>query len=180
MLDEFNLLQKELPFYGPLYCVQDYTGKLVPETQNQEGKTNLDLLKQEIVSGSCISWVICKSAPRSRQNNHASIPPPTERTARGSRWSTVPKCNVLFTAVTLKQIQRLETYLLIIKQANNTNEALSFQCIIAAWLYQSLSTYQSTHSSTQPTKEIIIICKFYAFSALTLLVGRQKCIRKPS
>jgi len=33
----------------------------------QKGKTNLDLLKQERVSGSGISWVICKSAPCSRQ-----------------------------------------------------------------------------------------------------------------
>ena len=33
------------------------------------------LLKQEIVSGSGISWAICKSAPRSRQNNHASTSP---------------------------------------------------------------------------------------------------------
>jgi len=30
---------------------------------NQEGKTNLDLLEQEIVSGNGISWAICKSAP---------------------------------------------------------------------------------------------------------------------
>jgi len=32
----------------------------------QKGKANLDLLKQETVSGSGISWAICKSAPRSR------------------------------------------------------------------------------------------------------------------
>jgi len=30
-------------------------------------KTNLDLLEQEIVSGSGICWAICKSAPHSRQ-----------------------------------------------------------------------------------------------------------------
>ena len=30
----------------------------------QKGKTNLDLLEQETVSGSGISWAICKSAPR--------------------------------------------------------------------------------------------------------------------
>ena len=30
---------------------------------NQKGKTNLDLLEQEIVNGSGISWAICKSAP---------------------------------------------------------------------------------------------------------------------
>jgi len=28
-------------------------------THNQEGKTNLDLLEQKIVSGIGISWVIC-------------------------------------------------------------------------------------------------------------------------
>ena len=33
----------------------------------QKGKTNLDLLEQETVRGSGISWAICKSAPRSRQ-----------------------------------------------------------------------------------------------------------------
>ena len=36
-------------------------------SQYQKGKTNLDLLKQEIVSGSGISRAIRKSAPRSRQ-----------------------------------------------------------------------------------------------------------------
>jgi len=34
----------------------------------QEGKTNLDLLEQEIVSGSGIYWAICKSAAHSRQS----------------------------------------------------------------------------------------------------------------
>ena len=36
-------------------------------SQYQKGKTSLDLLKQVTVSGSGISWAICKSAPRSRQ-----------------------------------------------------------------------------------------------------------------
>jgi len=35
--------------------------------KNEEGKTNLDLLEQEIVSDSGISWAICKFAPRPRQ-----------------------------------------------------------------------------------------------------------------
>ena len=35
--------------------------------KNQAGKTNLDLLEQEIVSGSGIRWAICKSAPHPRQ-----------------------------------------------------------------------------------------------------------------
>jgi len=34
--------------------------------KNQEGKTNLELLEQEKVSGSGICWAICKSAPHTR------------------------------------------------------------------------------------------------------------------
>jgi len=41
----------------------------------QKGKTNLDLLEQEIVNGTGMSWAMCKSTPRPRQNYHASIPP---------------------------------------------------------------------------------------------------------
>jgi len=48
------------PFTGPL-------SRTTRVSQYQKGKTSLDLLKQEIVSGSGISWAICKSAPRSRQ-----------------------------------------------------------------------------------------------------------------
>ena len=33
----------------------------------QKGKTNLDLLEQEIVSGSDICWTMCKTAPHPRQ-----------------------------------------------------------------------------------------------------------------
>jgi len=36
-------------------------------SRHQEGKTNLDLLEQEIMSGSGISWAKCKSAPHLRQ-----------------------------------------------------------------------------------------------------------------
>ena len=36
-------------------------------------KTSLDLLEQEIVSGSGICWAICKSAPHA--DNHSNIPP---------------------------------------------------------------------------------------------------------
>jgi len=36
---------------------------LLIDRYHQEGKTNLDLLEQEIVSGSGINWTICKSAP---------------------------------------------------------------------------------------------------------------------
>ena len=39
----------------------------------RKAKANLDLLEQEIVSGSGISWAICKSAPHPRQPRN--IPP---------------------------------------------------------------------------------------------------------
>jgi len=45
----------------------DNPGKPAPEMQNHSGKINLDLLEQEIVSGSGICWAICKSASHSRQ-----------------------------------------------------------------------------------------------------------------
>ena len=48
--------------------VRDFPGEPVPE-----GECKLDLLKQETVSGSGISWVICKSVSCSRQI--PSIPP---------------------------------------------------------------------------------------------------------
>jgi len=41
----------------------------------QKGKPIWILLKQETVSGSGISWTICKSAPNNGIDNHASTPP---------------------------------------------------------------------------------------------------------
>ena len=44
--------------------------------KTRKGKTNLDLLEQEIVSGSGICWAICKSAPLHLvPDNHTNIPP---------------------------------------------------------------------------------------------------------
>jgi len=51
----------------PPELVLDHPGELAPERLNQKGKTNLDLLEQDRVSGSGISWAIRKSAPRPRQ-----------------------------------------------------------------------------------------------------------------
>ena len=82
------LLQQPVHKYKPWYsnnnqlkmvmhaCTHTHTTVLRPSwilfgttrvSRHQKGKTNLDLLEQEIVSGSGISWAICKS--------HASIPP---------------------------------------------------------------------------------------------------------
>jgi len=58
-----SLLLLIQPLYGPLDFVRDYAGAYTRKV-NQEGKTNLDLMEQEIVSGSGISWALCKSASR--------------------------------------------------------------------------------------------------------------------
>ena len=49
-------------FTALLEFVWDYPGEQVSEGKNQEDKTNLDLLEQEIVSGGGICWAICKYA----------------------------------------------------------------------------------------------------------------------
>jgi len=48
------------PFNGPLSGTTQVS-------RYQKGYTNLDLLEQETVSGSVISWAICESAPRPKQ-----------------------------------------------------------------------------------------------------------------
>jgi len=57
-----NVLRKQHthPFNGPL-------SRTTWVSRYQKGKTNLDFTKRETVSGSGISWAMCKSAPRSRQ-----------------------------------------------------------------------------------------------------------------
>jgi len=55
-------------FYDPLF-------RTTRVSRYQKGKTNLDLLEQETVSGSGISWAICKSAPHPR---HTPTPAPNQ------------------------------------------------------------------------------------------------------
>ena len=50
------------PFNGPLGFCPVLPGELAPERESQAVKTNLDLLEQETLSGSGISWAIRKSA----------------------------------------------------------------------------------------------------------------------
>ena len=53
-------IQQQHPFNGLL-------SRTTWMSRYQKGKTNLDLLQQETVIGSGISWAICKSAPCPRQ-----------------------------------------------------------------------------------------------------------------
>jgi len=50
-----NTVHTHNHFTALLDYVRDYPGELAPERQNHEGKTNLELLEQETVSGSGIS-----------------------------------------------------------------------------------------------------------------------------
>ena len=53
-------------FTALLEFVWDYLSRY-QKGKPRKGKTNLELLEQEIVSGSGICWAVCKSAPHSRQ-----------------------------------------------------------------------------------------------------------------
>jgi len=51
------------PFYRPLgFCLGLPLVSWHQKGKTRKVKTNLDLLEEEIVSGSGISWAICKSA----------------------------------------------------------------------------------------------------------------------
>jgi len=54
-------------FYVHTHTFNGPSSETTRVSRYQKGKTNLDLLKQETVRGSGISWAICKSALRSRQ-----------------------------------------------------------------------------------------------------------------
>ena len=58
----YGLLQLQ-PFYNHFTAPWTVSGT-TRMSRYQKGKTNLDLLEQEIVNDSGISWAICKSAPR--------------------------------------------------------------------------------------------------------------------
>jgi len=52
------------PFYSYLDFVRDNW-----KSQQRKGKTSLDLLEQEIVSGSGISWAICRQITKTASNH---------------------------------------------------------------------------------------------------------------
>ena len=59
-----------------IQCTHPFNGHVSGTTWiswYEKGKTNLDLLKQKTVSGSGISWAICKSTLL-QTDNHASTP----------------------------------------------------------------------------------------------------------
>jgi len=86
------------PFYGSLDFVRDYPGQLVPDFQ--------DFLKQETVSGSGISWAICKSAPCPRE---ITTPAPNQSFFTG--WLPFLPPN--------QQHQRMITYISVVQYSNS-------------------------------------------------------------
>jgi len=75
-----QVTQQKHPFNGPL-------SRTTQVSQFQKGKINLDLLEQQIVNGSVISWTICKSAPRPRQ---LTMPAPTTQFFTGQMSFLLP------------------------------------------------------------------------------------------
>ena len=85
--------------------------------KTRKGKTNLDLLEQEIVSGSGICWAMCKSAsnPRQPRQHHTTqfftgrmpflLPNQQRESTEGNTTIQVDK---LYSAKTQKRILELE------------------------------------------------------------------------
>ena len=129
----------------------------------QKGKTNLDLLKQEIVSGSGSSWAICKSAPRSRQITtpapHHSVfyrpeaLPAAQRTA-SKHWRSV----VLNIEKIFMWLRKLPNFVV------NSQKA----CVLLSLLW--LWSHQMACVSLFITIVIVVvfICKFYVASIVLL------------
>jgi len=65
----------------------------------EKGKTNLDLLQQVIVSGSSISWALCKSATCTRQETTQA-----PHNWRGLPWAGWPLCHSTNSIKVLKSI----------------------------------------------------------------------------
>ena len=86
-------IQQQHPFNGPL-------SGTTWVSWYQKGKTSLDLLEQEIVSGNGISWAICKSAPHPRQT---TMPPPHQSTTQFLQ-ARCPSCRLTNSVKTLKAL----------------------------------------------------------------------------
>jgi len=84
---------------------RDNLGKPAPEKQNHYGKTNLDLLEQETVSSSGISWAIC---------NAYCLRPPARSPPAGDTWvhlmphSSHPQSSSLHGAVKAGSLSKIE------------------------------------------------------------------------
>ena len=63
----FDLIKISQTFYLHTHPFNGPFSRTTRVSRYQKGKTDLDLLKHETVSGSGISWAICKSAPSSRE-----------------------------------------------------------------------------------------------------------------
>ena len=90
-----------LPFYGSSGFCLGLPGWGGARKVKPGGKTRLDLLEQEIVSGSGICWAICKSAPHPRQ---ITMPAPTTQVFIGQMPFLPPNQQRQRTQTTKQQI----------------------------------------------------------------------------
>ena len=108
---------------------------MVPRTTRvsryQKGKTNLDLLEREIVSGSGISWALYKSAPRPRQ---IAMPAPTAQFFTGRMPFLPPNQQHQITADTQYSMKnaanlQLHAFNAVVKNLPSTLAVFFFLCI---------------------------------------------------
>ena len=124
----------------------------------QKGKPIWILLKQETVGGSGISWAICKSAPRSRQN-HASTPPLSFLQAG------CPSCRPTNSIKALKAVKNRPTALII-----QYFVRIHKMRILSLWLavYVCVQTVLASQNATSSSAAAAGVDEVYAMSSLDL------------
>jgi len=136
-------------------------------SQYHKGKTNLNLLEQQIVSGSGISWAICKSAPRPRQ-----ITTPATQHSVFYRSDALPAANQQHqstegTGVTLKNRTIHFDCFNSLEYCNKQNlysaRVCNFRGVFIMHTYSVTST-KSAMKQKQPTTRISSVIKTRQFT----------------
>ena len=102
----------------------------------QKGKTNLDLLEQEIVSGSGICWAICKSAPHPRK--------PCQHPTTQFLQAGCPSCCLTNSVKALKATVIHQYSYILIRWV--TNEQVKQITMKSTWLHAGLVCETKFHS----------------------------------
>ena len=133
----------------------------------QKGNTNLDLLKQETVSGSGISWTICKSAPRSRQ---ITTPAPHRS---GFLQAGCPSCRPTNSVKALKAVLQNTAFNFCSNNSRTGQLSVPHYTLDQSSVSAALDFEQrNLHLSSPPQKLLDIVRKFVSKWQPTSLRGR--------
>ena len=135
-------------------------------------KTDLDLLEQEIVSGSGICWAICKSAPHPRQPRQH----PTLSFLQAGCPSCRPTNSVKSTEGKITQIHVSLKTVDITSQQKTTNNGMHINVMVTQSLPPLYVVFCILSNFPQHIKHSMTMLNVqcFAFSALMLLVGQQE------